>query len=64
MKLIKRDVDLVGAAVVAGNGFLPSETKDKIVMMGFFQEKAGHEVRYQYKKSSPPASHLCPYPER
>ena len=64
MQLVKRNVDFVGTAVMAGDSWRPSGTEHKIIMMGFFEKKSCHDVCYQYRKSDQLSGHLCPYPER
>lgn len=64
MQVIERDVDLMGAAVMAGNCRAPSRTQRHIIMMSFFEKKARHKVRCKHKKSGSPSCHLCPYLER
>ncbi len=60
MKVVERDVDFVGAAVMGGHCRLSPGTECNIIVMSFFEEKARHEICRQDKKSDTLSSHLCP----
>src|SRR5512140_744377 len=57
-------MNLMSAAGMACDSGWRSRARDKIVMMGFFEEKARHEICYYCTKSYPLSSHPCPYLER
>ncbi len=65
VQAVKRNMDLMSAA---GHGLRPRvetpEPELNIVMMGYFEKEARHEICYDSKKSDPLSSHLCPYLER